>query len=40
MRYQGQTYFPLWQDYPKNLGGDFDTPTDYLDPFIQQQLQH
>ncbi len=40
VRYEGQTYFPLWKDYPETVfGGDFDTPTDYLDPFIQQQLQ-
>ena len=37
--YQGQTYFPLVQDYPeKTFGGDFDTPTDYLDPFIRQRI--
>ncbi|WP_348944538.1 ABC transporter permease [Chitinibacter sp. FCG-7] len=37
--YQGQTYFPLFKDYPETtFGGDFPTPTDYLDPFIQQQL--
>lgn len=39
VRYQGQTYFPMWNDYPeKTFGGDFETPTDYLDPFIQQRL--
>ncbi len=39
VRYQGQTYFPIAQDYPeKTFGGDFDTPTDYLDPFIRQQI--
>lgn len=38
-RYEGQTYWPLWNDYPeKQFGGDFDTPTDYLDPFVQAQL--
>lgn len=37
--YQGQTYWPLVRDYPETtFGGDFDTPTDYLDPFIQQRL--
>jgi len=40
VRYEGQTYFPLLKDYPETVfGGDFDTPTDYLDPFIQEQLQ-
>lgn len=39
VRYQGQLYTPLWQDYPETtFGGDFQTPTDYLDPFIQAQL--
>ncbi len=39
VRYDGQLYTPLWQDYPETtFGGDFETPTDYLDPFIQQQL--
>ena len=39
VRYEGQTYFPLIKDYPETtFGGDFDTPTDYLDPFIQERL--
>ena len=39
VRYEGQTYFPLFKDYPeKTFGGDFETPTDYLDPFIQERL--
>lgn len=39
VRYEGQTYFPMLKDYPeKTFGGDFDTPTDYLDPFIQERL--
>ena len=39
VRYEGQTYFPMLKDYPeKTFGGDFETPTDYLDPFIQQRL--
>ena len=40
VRYQGQWYFPVAQALPETVfGGDFETPTDYLDPFIQQQLQ-
>jgi microcin C transport system permease protein len=32
-------YFPLVKDYPETFfGGDFETPTDYLDPFIQDKL--
>lgn len=39
VRYEGQTYYPMLQTYPeKTFGGDFETPTDYLDPFIQQRL--
>jgi len=39
VRYQGELYVPLLKDYSeKTFGGDFDTNTDYLDPFIQQRL--
>lgn len=39
VRYEGKTYFPLLKDYPETVfGGDFDTPTDYLDPYITEQL--
>jgi len=38
--YQGTTYWPLVKDYPETtFGGDFATPTDYLDPFIQQKFR-
>ena len=37
--YQGQYYWPMVRDYPETtFGGDFNTPTDYLDPFVQQRL--
>jgi microcin C transport system permease protein len=39
VRYEGRYYFPLVQSYPETtFGGDFPTQTDYLDPFIRQQL--
>ncbi len=39
VRYQGELYFPLIKDYSeKTFNGDFDTPADYLDPFIQTRL--
>ncbi len=39
VRYEGQFYFPLLKNYPETVfGGDFETPTDYLDPFIEEQL--
>lgn len=41
VHYQGQYYFPMWQTYPETtFGGDFNSPTDFLDPFIRQQLAH
>ena len=39
VRYDGQWYVPLVRTYPETVfGGDFDTETDYLDPFIRQQF--
>lgn len=39
VRYEGQFYVPMLKDYPETtFGGDFPTPTDYLDPYIQQRL--
>ncbi|MFM6986526.1 MAG: ABC transporter permease [Hydrogenophaga sp.] len=39
VRYEGRTYFPMVQDLPETVfGGDFEAPTDYLDPFIRQQI--
>ena len=33
--YQGKAFFPLITSYPETtFGGDFDTPTDYRDPYI------
>lgn len=40
VHYHGQTYLPLLHDYPETtFGGDFVTPTDYLDPYIRSQMQ-
>jgi microcin C transport system permease protein len=39
VRYDGSFYFPLVQSHPETtFGGDFLTETDYLDPFIKEQL--
>lgn len=39
VHYEGNFYFPLTQDYPeKTFGGDFETPTDFLDPFIETRI--
>lgn len=39
-RYQGQWFVPVVQDLPETtFGGDFETSTDYLDPFILEQFR-
>ncbi|RYG13205.1 MAG: ABC transporter permease [Burkholderiales bacterium] len=39
VRYEGSYYFPMVKDYSeKTFGGDFETRTDYLDPFIKERL--
>ncbi|MET4574918.1 ABC transporter permease [Ottowia thiooxydans] len=39
VRYEGKFYFPVVKTYSeKTFGGDFETETDYLDPFIKQQF--
>jgi len=38
-RYEGGWYFPVVQTLPETtFGGDFATPTDYLDPQIQENM--
>ena len=37
VRYKGEFYVPIVKDYSeKTFGGDFPTPTDYLDPDIKK----
>lgn len=37
--YQGKVYFPILISYPETtFGGDFETATDYKDPFIMERL--
>ena len=39
IRYEGSTYFPVLRDYSeKTFGGDFETPADYLDPFVRDRI--
>jgi len=39
VKYESTYYFPMLKDYPeKTFGGDFETATDYLDPFIRSKL--
>ena len=39
-RYEGHWYAPIVQNLPETtFGGDFASPTDFLDPFIQAQFE-
>jgi microcin C transport system permease protein len=39
VRYNGQWLFPIVSNVPETkVGGDFETPADYLDPFIREQI--
>jgi microcin C transport system permease protein len=40
VRFQGEFLFPLFTDYPEtHFGGDFLTPADYKDPFVQELIR-
>lgn len=37
--YDGEAYFPIFIAYPETtFGGDFETETDYRDPFVQELI--
>jgi microcin C transport system permease protein len=39
-RYNGEFVFPVIKNYSETkFGGDFDSPADYLDPFIRDQFK-
>jgi microcin C transport system permease protein len=39
VHYGGSFYFPILRDYPETtFGGDFQTETDYLDPYIRNKI--
>ncbi len=39
VRFQGEYYTPIIHTYNETVfGGDFDTPTDYLDPYIKEKI--
>jgi microcin C transport system permease protein len=41
VEYQGSYYFPIIRSYPETVfGGDFETETDYRDPYILDKLTH
>jgi len=40
VKYEGQYYYPMFFEYSETtFGGDFETETDYKDPFILDRLQ-
>ena len=39
VRYQGEFYLPMLHDYAeKTFGGDFESPADYLDPYVRKRI--
>ncbi len=39
--YEGELYFPLFVEYPETtFGGDFETETDYLDPYMLERMNN
>jgi microcin C transport system permease protein len=39
VHYEGQYYFPVVQTYPETtFGGEFETATDYRDPYVQSLI--
>ncbi|MCY4034142.1 MAG: ABC transporter permease [Hyphomicrobiales bacterium] len=40
VNYKGGSYFPVFVSYPETaFGGDFETRTDYRDPFVQSLIE-
>ncbi|MFW2368766.1 MAG: ABC transporter permease [Desulforhopalus sp.] len=40
VKYNGEFYFPIMATYPETtFGGDFETATDYRDPYILEKLK-
>ena len=38
--YEGKIYFPIFVPYPETtFGGEFETETDYKDPFMMERLR-
>ena len=39
VRHDGRSFFPVFVTYPETaFGGDFETATDYRDPFLQKLI--
>lgn len=39
VRYEGQLYYPMWNDYPETEFGGFLARTDFRDPFIRDNIE-
>jgi len=40
VKYEGQLYMPVFKDYPETtFGGDFETTTDYRDPYVKELIE-
>ena len=39
VKFDNQFYFPIFSNYPETVfGGDFETETDYHDPYVQNLI--
>lgn len=40
VQYKSEIYYPLLTDYPETVfGGEFESPTDYKDPYVQELIE-
>lgn len=40
VEYKNEIYYPLLTDYPETVfGGEFESPTDYKDPYVQELIE-
>ena len=41
IKYDGHLYMPVFRDYPETtFGGDFETATDYRDPYVKELIEN
>lgn len=40
VKYQGELHYPIVTEYPETVyGGEFESPTDYKDPYVQELIE-
>jgi len=40
VKYNGELYYPIVTEYPETVyGGEFESPTDYKDPYVQELIE-